>query len=399
VQAWAYFILESGFWILDSFFFLMKILLIEYRDMKHPLAGGAEIVLYEIFRRIVALGHQVDYLCNGFEGGAPEEVQAGIRIIRRGRQAYFNYMAPWVYQTELRANHYDLIIEGIDKIPFYLPLFERKTPIMAIVPHLFGSTVFQEVSFLPASYVYLLERGVSKAYRRCMFSLLSKSTQVDLVARGIPQDQTRVIHPGFTHEDYPAPVVKPPRTRPTFIYVGRIKRYKGIQQGIQAVAKLKTRYPDILFQIVGAGDYLEPLRKLTRDLGVEPQVEFTGRISHDRKIQLMQQADVLIYPSPKEGWGLSVLEANSCGTVVVASDSPGLNEAVQDGKTGFLVPHGDVPAMVARLDQLLGDPVLYAQMRANGLEWVKTFTWDKAARATLELMEETCRRYGGKKNC
>jgi glycosyltransferase involved in cell wall biosynthesis len=150
---------------------------------------------------------------------------------------------------------------------------------------------------------------------------------------------------------------------------------------------------------VGAGDYLEPLRKLTRDLGVEPQVEFTGRISHDRKIQLMQQADVLIYPSPKEGWGLSVLEANSCGTVVVASDSPGLNEAVQDGKTGFLVPHGDVPAMVARLDQLLGDPVLYAQMRANGLEWVKTFTWDKAARATLELMEETCRRYGGKKNC
>ena len=152
---------------------------------------------------------------------------------------------------------------------------------------------------------------------------LSKSTQVDLVARGIPLDQTRVIHPGFTHEDYPAPTVKPPRVRPTFIYVGRIKRYKGIQQGIQAVAKLKTRYPDILFQIVGAGDYLEPLRKLTKELGVEPQVEFTGRISHDRKIQLMQQADVLIYPSPKEGWGLSVLEANACGTVVVASNSPG----------------------------------------------------------------------------
>lgn len=371
----------------------MKILLVEYRDMKHPLAGGAEIVLYEVFRRIVAMGHQVDYLCNGFEGGAAEERQAGIRILRRGRQAYFNFLAPWVYRTELRANKYDLIIEGIDKIPFYLPLFERKTPMMAIVPHLFGSTVFQEVSFLPASYVYLLERGVSKAYRHCMFSLLSKSTQTDLVARGIPIEQTRVIHPGFTHEDYPAPVVKPSRVRPTFIYVGRIKRYKGVQQGIQAVVKLKNRYPDILFQIVGAGDYLEPLHKLTKDLGVEQHIEFTGRISHERKIQLMQRADVLIYPSPKEGWGLSVLEANACGTVVVASNSPGLNEAVQEGKTGFLVPHGDVDAMVSRLDQLFRDPVLYVQMRAQGLEWVKTFTWDKAARETLELMEETRRRF------
>ncbi|MEI6564271.1 MAG: glycosyltransferase family 4 protein [bacterium] len=370
----------------------MKVLLIEYRDMKHPLAGGAEIVLYEVFRRIVAMGHQVDYLCNGFEGGAAEERQSGIRILRRGRQAYFNYVAPWVYRTELRANQYDLIIEGIDKIPFYLPLFERKIPIMAIVPHLFGSTVFQEVSILPATYVYLLERGVAKAYRHCMFSLLSKSTQTDLVARGIPPGQTRVIHPGFTHEDYPAPVVKPLRVRPTLLYVGRIKKYKGIQQGIQAVVKLKARYPDVLFQIVGAGDYLKALRTLTRDLGVEQHVEFTGRISHERKIQLMQQADVLIYPSPKEGWGLSVLEANACGTVVVASNSPGLNEAVQDGKTGFLVPHGDVEAMAARLDQLFSDPALYALMRAQGLEWVKTFTWDKAARETLDLMKAAVRR-------
>ena len=370
----------------------MNVLLIEYRDMKHPLAGGAEIVLYEVFRRIVGMGHQVDYLCNSFEGGAAEEMQSGIRILRRGRQAYFNYLAPWVYRTELRANNYDLIIEGIDKIPFYLPLFDRKIPIMAIVPHLFGSTVFQEVSFLPAAYVYLFERGISKVYRRCMFSLLSKSTQTDLVARGIPVSQTRVIHPGFTHEDYPAPVGKPARIRPTFIYVGRLKKYKGIQQGIKAVAKLKGRHPDILFQIVGSGDYLEPLRQLARDLGVDQNIEFTGRISHERKVQLMQQADVLIYPSPKEGWGLSVLEANSCGTVVVASDSPGLNEAVQQGKTGFLVPHGDVDAMVARLEQLLGDPALYAQMRAQGLEWVKTFTWEKAARETLDLMEETVRR-------
>jgi glycosyltransferase involved in cell wall biosynthesis len=338
------------------------------------------------------MGHEVDYLCNGFEGGAAEERQAGIRILRRGRQVYFNYLVPWVYRKELMANRYDLIIEGIDKMPFYLPLFYRRTPIMAIIPHLFGSTVFKEVSFCLAAYVYLFERGVSWAYRNCLFSLLSRSTQTDLVARGIPLSQTRVIHPGFTHGDYPAPLNKPTRVRPTFLYVGRIKRYKGIQLGIQAVARMKERYPDVLYQIVGAGDYLEALKKLARDLGVEGNMEFTGRISHERKVQLLQQADVLIYPSPKEGWGLSVLEANSCGTVVVASNSPGLNEAVQDGQTGFLVPHGDLAALVMRLEQLFDDPALYAKMRLKGLEWVKSFTWDRAAQETVQLMEEAVRR-------
>jgi len=370
----------------------MNILLIEYRDRKHPEAGGAEIVLHEIFRRIVAQGHRVDYLCNGFEGGADEEVQDGVRIIRRGRQSYFNYWVPWVYRRELRANRYDLIIEGLDKIPFYMPLFERTVPVMAIIPHLFGTTVFQEVGFLKASYVYLLESGVARAYRKCLFSLLSESTQDDLVSRGIPVGQTRVIHPGFTHEDYPAPAVKPVRVRPTLLYVGRIKKYKGVQQGILAVEALRAKYPDILYRVVGSGDYLAVLKDLAKQKGLDTNVEFTGRISHADKVRFLQEADVLIYSSPKEGWGLSVLEANACGTVVVASNSPGLREAVVDGKTGFLVPHGTVDALAARVDQLLSDPALYARMRVAGLGWAAGFTWDKAAAQTLELMEEARRR-------
>lgn len=370
----------------------MNILLIEYRDKKHPEAGGAEIVLVEVFRRIVAMGHRVDYLCNGFDGGAPEEMQDGIRIIRRGRQSYFNYLVPWVYRKELQSNGYDLIIEGLDKIPFYMPLFERKVPVMAIVPHLFGSTVFQETWWGAATYVFLLERGVPRLYPRTLFSLLCQSTKDELVARGMPETHGRVIHPGFTHSDYPAPAVKPPRTRPTMLYVGRIKKYKGVEQGILAVQELRERYPDILYQIVGAGDYVEALRDMTRRLGLEKNVEITGRVSHEEKVRLLQQADVLLYCSPKEGWGLSVLEANACGTVVVASNSPGLREAVRDGQTGFLIPHKDVGALVNRVDELLRDPSLYTRMREQGIEWAKSFTWDKATRETLELMEEAVRQ-------
>lgn len=372
----------------------MKILLIEYRDMKHPEAGGAEVVLFEVFRRIVAAGHQVDYLCNGFEGGAREEYQEGIRILRRGRQYYFNYLVPWVYRRELCANGYDLIIEGLDKIPFYMPLFEHKVPVMAIVPHLFGRAVFHEAWWPAATYVYLLERGVPRLYPRSLFSLLCQSTKDELVERGMPESHGRVIHPGFTHSDYPTPVEKPPRKRPTLLYVGRVKKYKGVEQGILALPKLRERYPDILYRIVGGGDYSEALRALTRRLGLEAHVEITGRVPHADKVRFLQEADVLLYCSPKEGWGLSVLEANSCGTVVVASNSPGLREAVRDGETGFLVPHGDTTALAARVDELLGDPALYARMRAAAIAWSKTFTWDKAAGETLALAEEAVRRIG-----
>ena len=85
-----------------------------------------------------------------------------------------------------------------------------------------------------------------------------------------------------------------------------------------------------------------------------------------------------------------MVEANACGTPVVASDSPGLRESVVDGRTGFLVPHGDVPALAQRIDQLLSDEALYARMRAAAVEWGQGFTWERGAKETLALMERAC---------
>jgi glycosyltransferase involved in cell wall biosynthesis len=365
----------------------MKILLVEYRDITHPEAGGAEVILLEVFKRIAAAGHQVDYLCNRHGNAPAEETKDGIRYLRRGYQPYFNYFVPFVYQTELKRNGYDIIIEGIDKIPFYLPLFQRKVPVLGIIPHLFGTTVFREASWPVAAYVYLFERLIPTVYRRSHFSVLSQSTRDDLIARGVPAEQVHLIYSGLTQSAYHAPAQKPARVRPTLIYLGRIKKYKGIELGIQAVVRLKEKYPDIEYQIVGQGDYLDDLRQQAKDLGVEKNVSFLGLKRGAEKTELLQRADVLLYTSPKEGWGLSVIEANACGTVVVASDAPGLRESVVHEKTGFLVPHGDVTALAQRLDQLLSDPQLYGQLRARAIEWGQSFTWERATRETLELIE------------
>lgn len=365
----------------------MKILLVEYRDITHPEAGGAEVILLEVFKRIVAAGHQVDYLCNRHGDAPGEETRDGIRYIRRGRQPYFNYLVPFTYLTDLKRNGYDLIVEGIDKIPFYLPLFSGRVPVLGIIPHLFGTTVFREASWPVAAYVYLFERLIPTVYRRCRFSVLSQSTRDDLIARGLPAGQVHLIYSGLTQSAYQAPAQKPARVRPTLIYLGRIKKYKGIELGIHAVAKLREKYPDIEYQIVGQGDYLDSLRQLAKDLGVERNVSFLGLKRGQEKTELLQRADVLIYTSPKEGWGLSVIEANACGTVVVASDAPGLRESVLHEKTGFLVPHGEVAALAQRLDQLFSDPELYGRLRTRAIEWAQSFTWERATRETLELME------------
>ena len=365
----------------------MKVLIIEYRDITHPQAGGAELVLREVFQRIAADGHGVDYLCNHYAGAPREEQQDGLRILRRGRQPYFNLLVPWIYRSELKANRYDLIIEGIDKLPFFMPWFERRVPVLCIVPHLFGSTVFREANPLVGAYVYALERFIARAYSRCLFSVLSQSTQDDLVRRGIPSGHIRVIRSGLTQTDYGAPAVKPASDHPVILYLGRLKRYKGIALGLAAVRALRAKYPRIEYQIVGTGDYRGALQRQVRAMGLEGHVTFFDYVPHAQKRDLLQRATLLLYTSPKEGWGLSVIEANACGTPVVASDAPGLRESVVDGRTGFLVPHGDVAALAERMDRLLSDPALYERMRQEAIRWAQTFTWARSARETLALME------------
>lgn len=373
----------------------MKILVIEYRDITHPEAGGAEVILLEVFKRIVAAGHQVDYLCNGHGQALPEEVIEGIRILRRGRQPYFNILVPWLYRSELRKNGYDVIVEGIDKLPFFMPLFEKKIPVVCVIPHLFGTTVFREASLPVGAYVYTYERFIPLVYRRCLFSVLSQGTRDDLKGRGIPDDRIEVIYSGLSQDQYDAPTEKPRAGHPILIYLGRIKRYKGIELGIEAVRLLKGKYPSIEYQVVGAGDYLEDLKRIARRAGVERNVTFVGHKRGREKTELLQKANVLLYTSPKEGWGLSVVEANLCGTPVVASNAPGLRESVVDGKTGFLVPHGDVPALAERIDRLLSDEALYGRMRMAALEWGRGFTWERATRETLALLERAKAEYAG----
>jgi glycosyltransferase involved in cell wall biosynthesis len=139
---------------------------------------------------------------------------------------------------------------------------------------------------------------------------------------------------------------------------------------------------------VGEGDDRVRLESLAAELGPAGSVSCTGFVSDARKVELLQQMWVMATTSSKEGWGLTVLEANACGTPVVASDVPGLRDAVRDGETGTLYPYGDVPALAARIVKLLRDVELRTRLGENAIAWAKTFDWDVAADRALEVLEQ-----------
>ena len=98
-----------------------------------------------------------------------------------------------------------------------------------------------------------------------------------------------------------------------------------------------------------------------------------------------------VNPSPKEGWGLTVIEANACGTPSVSSRSPGLRESVRDGETGLLVEHGSPAALAEGLVRVLGDAPLRGRLGRAATEWARTFTWERCAREAREVAQRCIR--------
>ena len=155
---------------------------------------------------------------------------------------------------------------------------------------------------------------------------------------------------------------------------------------------MRRVHPDATLTIVGDGDGLDALRRLTQELGLERAVRFAGFLSHAEKVALLRAAHVVVNPSVKEGWGLTNVEANACGTVCVAADSPGLRDSVKDGSTGFLYPWGDIEALAARVTRLLDDPALRRRMEDAAIAWAESLTWARCGEETLTLIERILAR-------
>lgn len=366
---------------------LMRILIVNWNDKKNPQAGGAEVHLHEIFGRIVAQGHEVTLLCSGWNGAAPRDTVGGLEVHRVGTRYTFQFLARGYYRRTLAGLRHDVLVEDINKIPLYTPWWRPgSTRVVALVPHLMGTTVFEEANVVMGSMVWASEQLLAPVYRSVPFQAISESTADDLVSRGISRSGIQVIYPGVDPEKFtPAPAMR--ARDPLFAYLGRLQRYKGVDIVIRAFSRMC--HPTAMLEIAGTGDFRPELEKLVHSLDLGSRVRFLGFIDETEKLALLRRSWALAFASPKEGWGITNIEAAACATPVVASDSPGLRESVRHGETGFLAPHGDVSALAAALSRIASSRSLVDSLGATARSFAEQFTWEAAAKGTLEHLVRT----------
>ena len=370
----------------------LRIAVVNWQCRENPLAGGAEIHLHEIFGRLASRGHHVMLLCGGWPGCPPRATLDGIEVHRVGTRATFPMLVRRHWHAHFAHEHFDVLIEDINKVPVFTPWWQSP-PVVALVPHLFGGTAFQELAAPLATAVWLAERPLPFVYRHCAFEAISESTRDDLVSRGVPHDRIRVIFPGIdTHIYTPDPLQR--ADRPVFAYLGRLKKYKGVDLVLRSFAQCGV--PEATLEIAGAGEFRADLEALAGTLGVASRVRFLGRIDEAQKCALLRRAWAFVFASPKEGWGITNLEAAASGTPVIASNSPGIRESVRHGETGYLVPHGDVVAMAESMRYLSGERALVERLGTAARHFAEAFTWENAATETEAHLREVVGKEEGR---
>lgn len=166
-----------------------------------------------------------------------------------------------------------------------------------------------------------------------------------------------------------------PSKAPTIVSIGRLDERKGCQNVIKAMPKVLKKFPDIKFLIAGGGGYGDTLKELTRELQLEKSVVFIGRVSEEEKCKLLSECGLFVMPSfiiphvSVEGFGIALLEANSYGKFVLSTRSGGIPEAVEDGKTGFLVKENDVDELAEAIIRFY-DPT-FTYNPKDCIEWAK----------------------------
>ncbi len=369
----------------------MKILVINWQDIKNPNGGGAEVHAHEIFKRIANMGHTVTFFSCAHNGLPEEEFVDNIRIIRKGNRNTFNFIVPSFYRQKLKQENFDIIVDDINKIPFYTPLFIKK-PIVAISHHFFGTSIFRETNFIFGLYVYISELLVNLIYKNTNFAVVSLSTLNEFVSRGFDKSKFSLVYNAFDKENFPMKITEKPNN-PIITYFGRLKKYKSVDHLFYSFASILKKYPDAILEIIGRGDFREYLENLSIKLNINNNIKFHGFVDDKQKIELLSRSWIVVNTSMKEGWGITNIEANACGTPVISANVPGLRDSVSEGVSGLLYQYGNIEDLSSKIDLLLQNKSLLKSISNSAVQWADNFSWDKSSNVMIELMERTIKEY------
>jgi glycosyltransferase involved in cell wall biosynthesis len=361
----------------------LKITWINHRDPENPLAGGAEVRIHEICKRLVKLNCEVRLISERWNGADETSVLDGIELVRVGGRFTEHILTPLLLK---KYDDYDVVIDDMAHgIPWFSPIFTRKPVIGQI--HQVQQDVFNiELSPYLARFASLSETSIRLFYRKLI--TVSESAKCEMINRlGISSNNIEVIPNGITIKLQKA-ISK--SLNPTILCLGRLKSYKRIDHVLSAFKIVGKEFPNAQLIIAGDGDALPLLKEMSARMTLS-NVFFVGKVSEDMKARLMGSSWVVVSTSQTEGWGMTITESAACGSTAVAYDVPGLRESVKDGVTGLLAENGNIRDLAEKIIEVLKHEGLRERLSRNAFEYSKRFSWNYSAQRFLEVVKDYCR--------
>lgn len=360
----------------------LRFLMLNWRDPRNPLAGGAERVTLAFLRGLVARGHEVCWFTFAFPGGAREEVIEGIRVVRGGGVGSAIVEAIRWYRRQPR---FDLVIDQHHGIPWFAPWWcgtRSLAYIHEVLGPIWGSFYRWPVNRLGP----LQERWTHGLYRHVPFWVPSESTRKALLRHGVRT--VRVFDNGVDVEPLPVLPEKSARQPIRLAAVSRLAPNKRVDHAIRCVTELRQRGLSAELTVVGTGSDEARLRDLVGRLGLESVVRLAGWQAEDAKLRTLRESHVLLHPSVREGWGLNVIEANAMGTPAVVYPVDGLVDSTVHERTGVVCGEESPAALAEGVRWLVGEAGRYAGVREAAWRRSQGYRWELVIPRVCDFLEE-----------
>ena len=304
----------------------MRIQWFSWKDVHHPLAGGAERLGHQWRRRLVAAGHEVRHVTARYPGSLASDTVDGVLTIRRGHSSLTHYPAALAHYVRESPRWADCLIEEINTVPYFVP--GRGARVVLVYFQLAREIWFYQTPAPIAATGYGAEALYTRAQARrgTRVITISEDSRRDLARFGFDPAHIDVVRVGI--DNPPIPELQPgaKETAFTVLFHGSLRAMKRPMDALRAFESFASSHGHGVLWISGGGD-ASALRRQIAASHLDDRVTLFGRIPDEQKLALMQRASVLVSTSVKEGWGLIVTEANSVGTPAIVYDVDGLRSA------------------------------------------------------------------------
>lgn len=376
----------------------MKILMLCWRDTTHPQGGGSERYLERVAEHLVRNGHEVVFQAAKHTDAPRRSTRAGVSYVRKGGKFGVYPAAAWSMLLGRMgigpARKVDVVVDTQNGIPFFARWFSGKPTVL--LTHHCHKEQWPVAGFFLAAVGWFIESKLSPlAYKGAQYVTVSEPSKAELVALGVDEADIEIIRNGVDVPPKVLPFISPDKDFHV-VTLSRLVPHKQIEHAIDVVKDIARRKGTIagrrvILDVIGSGWWEENLREYAMKKGVEDLVVFHGQVAEDHKHALLDQADVHLMPSRKEGWGLAVIEAAVHGVPTVGyASSGGLQDSIVDGETGVLVARKR--ELGTALQALLEDDSLRKRLGDAAKIEAQQYSWAETGEQFEKLLLRTSRK-------